>query len=84
MHYIDAITAGEKMEAKQAVVEAQIEKGLIDDATETAYHELSNEIRKQAVLLDRVYGKSTRDAIRDQYKEAAQDVRDSVHTCSNC
>ena len=78
MHYIDAITAGEKMEAKQAVVEAQIEKGLIDDATETAYHELSTEIRKQAVLLDRVYGKSTRDAIRDQYKEAAQDVRDSV------
>ncbi|MCZ8533330.1 S-layer homology domain-containing protein [Psychrobacillus psychrodurans] len=78
MQYIDAITAGEKMQDKQTVLEAQIEKGLIVDETEKAYHELSNEIRKQAILLDRVYGKSTRDAIRDQYKEAAQDVRDSV------
>ena len=72
MNYIDAITAGEKMEAKQVALQVQLEKGIIDDATEKAYHELSNEIRKQAVILDRVYGKSTRDAIRDQYKETAQ------------
>lgn len=78
MHYIDAITAGEKIKAKQEVLDAQIAKNLIDDKTEAAYHELSTEIRKQAVLLDRVYGKSTRDAIRAQYKQAAEKVRDSV------
>lgn len=78
MYYIDAITAGEKIKAKQDVLSAQIAKGAINDATETAYHELSKEIRKQAVLLDRVYGKSTRDEIRGQYKQAAEAVRDSA------
>ncbi|TYS63968.1 S-layer homology domain-containing protein [Bacillus infantis] len=78
MYYIDAITAGEKIKAKQDVLSAQIAKGAINDATEAAYHELSKEIRKQAVLLDRVYGKSTRDEIRGQYKQAAEAVRDSA------
>lgn len=78
MYYIDAITAGEKIKAKQDVLSAQIAKGAINDATETAYHELSKEIRKQGVLLDRVYGKSTRDEIRGQYKQAAEAVRDSA------
>lgn len=78
MSYIDAITAGEKISEKKATLATQIEKNLIDDATEKAYHELSTEIRKQAILLDRVYGKSTRDAIRAQYKKSAEAVRDSV------
>lgn len=78
MHYIDAITAGEKIKAKQALLDKQIEKGLINDDTEAAYHDLSTEIRKQAVLLDRVYGQTTRDAIRGQYKKSAEAVRDSV------
>ena len=76
--YIDAITAGEKIAVKQAALEAKIAAGLIDAETEAAYHALSAELRKQTALLDRVYGQSTRDAIRTQYKEAAQDVRDSV------
>ncbi|MEH7344994.1 hypothetical protein V7122_14165 [Bacillus sp. JJ1532] len=78
MAYIDAITAGEKITVKKQALEAQIEKNLIDDATEKAYHELSTEIRKQAILLDRVYGQSTRDEIRAQYKKSAEAVRDSV------
>lgn len=78
MHYIDAITAGEKIKAKKEVLDAQIAQNLIDDKTEAAYHTLSTEIRKQAVLLDRVYGQTTRDAIRAQYKVPAEKVRDSV------
>ncbi|WP_066297068.1 hypothetical protein [Bacillus sp. FJAT-29937] len=78
MSYIDAITAGEKISAKKATLASQIEMNLIDDATEKAYHELSTEIRKQAILLDRVYGQSTRDEIRAQYKKSAETVRDSV------
>lgn len=76
MHYIDAITAGEKIRAKQDLLAAQLNSNLINDATEKLYHELSAEIRKQGVLLDRVYGKSTRDLIRSQYKGAAEQVRD--------
>ncbi|MEH7525664.1 hypothetical protein V7149_20690 [Bacillus sp. JJ1503] len=78
MAYIDAITAGEKITVKKQALEAQIEQNLIDGKTEAAYHALSTEIRKQAILLDRVYGKSTRDAIRAQYKKSAETVRDSV------
>ncbi len=78
MAYIDAITAGEKIKAKKEALEVLIAKNLIDDQTETAYHELSKEIRKQAILLDRVYGKSTRDEIRKAYKETAETVRDSI------
>ncbi|QED49668.1 hypothetical protein [Cytobacillus dafuensis] len=78
MAYIDAITAGEKITVKKQALEAQIAKNLIDDKTVAAYHDLSTEIRKQAILLDRVYGQSTRDAIRAQYKKTAETVRDSV------
>lgn len=78
MSYIDAITAGEKINVKKAALEAQIAKNLIDDNTEAAYHALSTEIRKQAILLDRVYGQTTRDEIRENYKKAAETVRDSV------
>ncbi|TCJ06259.1 hypothetical protein [Cytobacillus praedii] len=78
MSYIDAITAGEKINVKKAALEAQIAKNLIDDNTEAAYHALSTEIRKQAILLDRVYGQTTRDEIRANYKKAAETVRDSV------
>ncbi|WP_313801750.1 hypothetical protein [Cytobacillus sp.] len=78
MSYIDAITAGEKINVKKTALEAQIKKGLIDDNTEAAYHALSTEIRKQAILLDRVYGQSTRDEIRNNYKKSAETVRDSV------
>lgn len=78
MYYIDAITAGEKISIKKAALSAQIAKNLIDDKTEAAYHELSTEIRKQAILLDRVYGQTTRDEIRDNYKKSAETVRDSV------
>jgi trimeric autotransporter adhesin len=78
MHYIDAITAGEKIKVKQQALAYQLDRDLIDDETEKTYHELSKEIRKQAILLDRVYGKSTRDLIRAQYKQSAEKVRDSA------
>ncbi|MBP2242221.1 hypothetical protein J2Z40_002795 [Cytobacillus eiseniae] len=78
MYYIDAITAGEKISVKKAALEGQIAKNVIDDKTEAAYHELSTEIRKQAILLDRVYGQTTRDEIRNNYKKSAEAVRDSV------
>ncbi|MBY0123519.1 Ig-like domain-containing protein [Bacillus sp. S/N-304-OC-R1] len=78
MYYIDAITAGEKIRVKQQALVKQLNLNLINDDTEKAFHELSKEIRKQAILLDRVYGKSTRDLIRSHYKQSAENVRNSV------
>ncbi|MFT4414453.1 hypothetical protein ACLM5H_11395 [Fredinandcohnia humi] len=78
MAYIDAITAGEKINATKAVLQGKIDANVIDSTTTTAYHNLSKEIRKQAILLDRVYGQTTRDGIRDQFKKTAEALRDSV------
>lgn len=78
MAYIDAITAGENIRAKQRALTYQMDLNVINDETEKAYHELSKEIRKQAILLDRVYGQSTRDLIRSQYKQSAEKVRDNA------
>ncbi|WP_156422701.1 Ig-like domain-containing protein [Bacillus sp. FJAT-29937] len=78
MRYIDAITAGEKIKEKQQALSHQLEINTINDQTENAYHELSAEIRKQAILLDRVYGQSTRDLIRSQYKQEAEKVWDQA------
>lgn len=76
MRYIDAITAGEKIKEKQQALTNQLSRNIINDETEKAYHELTREIRKQALLLDRVYGKSTRELIRSQYKYGAEEIRD--------
>ncbi len=83
MAYIDAITAGEKINAKKAVLQAKKDANILDAETVSAYHELSTEIRKQAILLDRVYGQSTRDLIRDNYKKTAEALRnDMMHPVS--
>lgn len=83
MAYIDAITAGEKINAKKAALQAKKDANNLVPETVTAYHELSTEIRKQAILLDRVYGQTTRDLIRDNYKKTAENLRnDMMHPVS--
>ncbi|WP_113930687.1 hypothetical protein [Bacillus sp. P14.5] len=69
--FIDAVTSGKKIEEKAAALEAELNDGITND-TVSAYHTLTEEIRKQAELLYRVYGKSTRDAILDTYKAPAE------------
>ncbi|MEH7524933.1 Ig-like domain-containing protein [Bacillus sp. JJ1503] len=78
MSYIDALTAGEKIKEKQQALAAHLDRNLINDDTEKAYHELTKEIRKQALLLDRVYGQTTRELIRSQYKYSAEKIRDNA------
>lgn len=68
MGYIDAITSGKKIVDKTNKFNTLFAANPTADATEKSYHELSSEIRKQAILLYRVYGKSTRDAILVKYK----------------
>lgn len=77
MAYIDAITAGEKITTARLALEAAITSGNLN-AVETAYHGMTAEARKQNALLDRVYGQSTRDLIRTNYKVAAEKVQASV------
>lgn len=68
MGYIDAITSGKKIVEKANQFNKLYADNPTSDVTEKSYHELSSEIRKQAILLYRVYGKSTREAILTKYK----------------
>jgi SbsC C-terminal domain len=76
--YIDAITAGEKIKSVQIELKNNLDDGYFDETTEELYHSLSFEIRKQAILLYRVYGKSTRDAILAKYKAPAEKVKNEA------
>jgi hypothetical protein len=74
--YIDALNAGKKIERYSKELKYQIEDEIyMLPQTSEYYHKMSSEIRKQAVLLYRVYGKSTRDAILSKYKKPAEDSK---------
>ncbi|MFT4414442.1 hypothetical protein ACLM5H_11335 [Fredinandcohnia humi] len=76
--YIDAINAGNKMDQARKVLQKQFDQNLLNDQTIALYHGLSKEIRKQAYLLDRVYGKSTRDMIRGNFKGQAEQLKNTA------
>lgn len=76
--YIDAITSGKKIADKTKQFNSLYLANPTSDVTEKSYHELSSEIRKQAILLYRVYGKSTRDAILSQYKTPGEKALQSA------
>ena len=65
--YIDAITSGKKILAKNADFEAAVKSGDLNKV-EAAYHVVTEEFRKQTILNYRVYGQSTRDEILKEYK----------------
>ncbi|SEM89114.1 hypothetical protein SAMN04487786_2768 [Paenisporosarcina quisquiliarum] len=77
MAYIDAITSSEKIKADTAALETAIKSNDIEKV-ETAYHKATGEYRKQAALLDRVYGQTTRDGIRNAVKPAIEKLVASV------
>ncbi|WP_313892656.1 hypothetical protein [Psychrobacillus sp.] len=72
MGYIDAITSGNKIVALTKTFEQQYAEDPTSDVAEKSYHALSAEIRKQAKLLYKVYGKTTRDAFLATYKAPAE------------
>ncbi|MEH7525234.1 hypothetical protein V7149_18470 [Bacillus sp. JJ1503] len=77
MAYIDGITAGNKIAADTVALNAAIASKDLDKV-EAAYHKITREYKKQAALLDRVYGQSTRDVIRNATKAPAEKAFNSV------
>jgi len=75
--YIDAITSSVKIKELTAGLDAAIKSDDIEKV-EAAYHKATAEYRKQAALLDRVYGQSTRDGIRNEVKPAIEKLVASV------
>lgn len=78
MAYIDAINSSTKIVGLTDTLNAAIKSGDLAKV-ETAYHSASFEFKtKQAKLLDRVYGQSTRDGIRNAVKPAMEVALESV------
>ena len=69
--YLDAITASTKINEKTTALSSAVAANNLD-LVEKAYHEMTAEFRKQTILLDRVYGQSTRDKIRNVVKGPAE------------
>jgi hypothetical protein len=69
--YIDAITSSEKIQDLTSGLKSAVNSEDLDKV-ETAYHKATAEYRKQAKLLDRVYGQTTRDGIRNAVKPALE------------
>ncbi|WP_144513356.1 hypothetical protein [Bacillus sp. FJAT-22090] len=69
--YLDAITASTKIHSKTTALSKAVNSNNLDQV-EKMYHEMTAEFRKQTILLDRVYGQSTRDRIRNAVKGPAE------------
>ncbi|UQD53487.1 hypothetical protein C0971_16765 [Bacillus methanolicus] len=72
--YIDAVSSGLKIQKKYSELKSRFDKNIVDDQTEKLYHELSKEIKKNAFMLDRVYGATTRNEFRNYYKHSAENL----------
>ncbi|GAE48303.1 S-layer protein precursor [Mesobacillus boroniphilus JCM 21738] len=75
--YIDAYNYAVTLDAKRESLEAAL-TAKNWDAAEKLYHEISYELKTRTVILDRVYGKTTRELLRGEFKADAQDARDSI------
>ncbi|MBB5324195.1 hypothetical protein HNQ34_001288 [Anoxybacillus tepidamans] len=75
--YIDAYNYAVKLDAMRQELQAAVDaKDLAK--VEELYHKISYELKSRTVILDRVYGQTTRDLLRSQFKAAAQQLRDSL------
>lgn len=76
--YIDAVTTGKRLVAASTKLSENLSKGLVDDSVEAAYHQLSRDIQKSAIIFGRVYGKSTRTELLNYYVKGAKEVREKA------
>jgi hypothetical protein len=75
--YIDAYNYAVKLDEMRKELEAAVQAKDIAKAEEL-YHQISRELKSRTVILDRVYGKTTRDLLRSTFKAEAQELRDSL------
>ncbi|KMY63372.1 hypothetical protein AA906_00100 [Geobacillus stearothermophilus] len=75
--YIDAYNYAVKLDGLRQDLAKAVEAKDLKKAEEL-YHKISYELKTRTVILDRVYGQSTRDLLRSQFKAEAQKLRDSL------
>ncbi|MFE8701769.1 serine hydrolase [Cytobacillus sp. FJAT-54145] len=71
--YIDAISAGKRLDDARIELENHLDEGNLELAADK-YHNLTSLVNRQAIYLYKPYGKSTREAILERYKNPAEEV----------
>ncbi|MEK4607336.1 S-layer protein [Geobacillus sp. FSL W8-1251] len=75
--YIDAYNYATKLDKMRQELKAAVDAKDLKKAEEL-YHKISYELKTRTVILDRVYGQSTRELLRSTFKADAQALRDSL------
>ncbi|TCJ87898.1 UNVERIFIED_ORG: hypothetical protein BDK47_1534 [Anoxybacillus amylolyticus] len=75
--YIDAYNYATKLDAMRQELKAAVDAKDLKKAEEL-YHKISYELKTRTVILDRVYGQTTRELLRSTFKADAQALRDSL------
>ncbi|MDP4147664.1 MAG: S-layer protein, partial [Bacillota bacterium] len=75
--YIDAYQYATTLGSLKTQLDAALTAKDWDQAT-ALYHKISYELKTRTVILDRVYGVTTRELLRSQFKATAQTLRDSL------
>jgi len=78
VRFIDAVTAGKRIQEKSEALQEKLSKNIIDDSTEKAYHALSREIKERSPIMNKAYGKSTRDAFVDKFNVPANKTKETA------
>ncbi|WP_075983045.1 hypothetical protein [Bacillus massilinigeriensis] len=66
-NYTAAVKEGLKIQSKYKVLKAKYLKGTIDSTTISSYNYLTNEVKKNGKLFDKVYGEKTRILMKRAY-----------------
>ncbi|WJM14206.1 Ig-like domain-containing protein [Geobacillus stearothermophilus ATCC 12980] len=75
--YIDAYNYATKLDKMRQELKAAVDAKDLKKAEEL-YHKISYELKTRTVILDRVYGQSTRELLRSTFKADAQALRDRL------
>jgi trimeric autotransporter adhesin len=75
--YIDAYNYATTLAAKTKNLEAAV-KAVDLDKSEAGYHDVSRELNSRTVILDRVYGRTTRELLRSTFKADAEVLVKSI------
>lgn len=76
--YIDSLTTANKLGTQTVALKSVVEKGILDDGTVQAYHDLSSEIRKTGILMGKMHGPHVRDYMSKKYVVPGKILKETI------
>ncbi|KQL52678.1 hypothetical protein AN964_03485 [Heyndrickxia shackletonii] len=77
--YISAVKAGKDVATKTKSLKARLDKGLVDSTTSKEYKDLAAALKKNQDAIKKVYEKSMRNGLTENYVTSANKVADTAN-----